>query len=944
MSRSDVDARDRAREATMRACLADLEGTRTLVVVGSFHCLGLVDVDEPPSRPESISEAAVSLVPYGFAELDSRSGYAAGIRDPRWQQGVVEAGGPEGVGRLVAEVVTDVARAMRAAGEPAGTGEVVEAVRVAGDLARLRGVPAPGRREVLEALTTVFAQGSVLGRGRNVAAALQKVMVGDRRGRLVDGAPEPALESHVRELLASLGLPAGEGEGATRVRIDPFKGGRDLERHVVLARLGVLGVPYEKDRTSGRIRGLETRGYTVTCEYGSSTAGRLGVCVAGATLEQAADNTLRRQLAEWSAADGAEPDALLDLVRRSASAALSGPLTVALDAVATRVVPRAGFATALTASELLLGVGGGREASAALLPGDVVARAAEVARDLADAAVRELPGIAGSDDVADAALLYGVVGLLRDHRVRAMASLREMAASGSDLMRGAATAVLAMADDGGGGAGGGDGPGDVPELLGSWVERCVADAGPARSLTGFLLATRGTWCDGELLGGVESRVEAMPDSSFVAALPRLRGAFDPIPPAERESFLDHLAGRIGRAAPQAAAPAVLAANAAADAAAAERLRALGLRDVSFRPATRWRLILGAEPDALGAEAHRMATTLDELYGGPSSDPSGESDGRIDAGRGRGQVSARQWTEDIKALFGDDHLQEIAAAAAERGRGDVVEHLRADDVRPSVELLTTMLNLRGALPESRLRLIRPIIDKVVAELAAALARDLVPALRGAASAVPSRRRTSKLDIPATIRRNLRHVVDVDGTPRVVPATPYFRAPEERTSPWHIIVLVDVSASMDASTVYAAMTAAILAGVPTYRLSFLTFDTQVADLSDHVDDPLQLLLEISVGGGTDIASAVSYASTLVTVPTRTALVLVSDFAEGGSVDELVHGVRSLAESGVHLIGCAALDDEGAAVYNVAIAEAVAAAGMRVASLSPLQLARWVGEVLS
>lgn len=240
------------------------------------------------------------------------------------------------------------------------------------------------------------------------------------------------------------------------------------------------------------------------------------------------------------------------------------------------------------------------------------------------------------------------------------------------------------------------------------------------------------------------------------------------------------------------------------------------------------------------------------------------------------MSARQWTQDIEALFGEDHLHEIAARAAERGRGDVAEHLRPDQVRPSVELLTTMLHLRGALPESRLRLIRPIIAKVVAELAATLARDPVPALRGAASAAPSRRRTAKLDVPTTIRRNLRHVVDVDGVPRVVPVTPYFRAPEERTSPWHIIVLVDVSASMDASTVYAATTAAILAGVPTYRLSFLTFDTQVVDVSDHVDDPLQLLLESS-GGGTDIAGAVAYASTLVTVPTRTALVLISDFDE-------------------------------------------------------------------
>ncbi|WJZ00092.1 VWA domain containing CoxE-like protein [Corynebacterium hansenii] len=960
LAETRVDARTRAREANMRACLEDLRGRRVMAVVGSFHCLALMDGE--PARPAEVADAPVSLVPYGFAELDSRSGYASGIRDPRWQQGIVEASGSGDVEKLATRVITEVAREMRKGGEPAGTGEVVEAVRIAGDLARLRGIPAPGRREVMEALTSVFAHGSVIGRGRTVARALQKVMIGDRRGKLVDGAPEPALEVHARELLASVGLPASPTDGVVRRRIDPFKGGRDLRRHVALARLAVLDVPYEKERTSGQVRGLETRGYTVTCEYRSSTAGALGVCTAGATLEQAAANTLNRRVAGWAG----DPDVLLGVAGDAAAAALPEPLGRALEKIAADVAPRAGFATALRASEMLVGMGGGREPAATLLPQRLVDRAAEVAESLSDAVVREMPGVAGSDDDADAALLAGVAGLLPDHRVRAMASLEQMSRSGSDLMRGAATAVLAMygeheptgapgesvasgepddagmdAEESGMDAESSD---EVSALLGSWVDGAMAAPGPARSLTGFLLASRGTWADGELLDGVEERVESMPDASFVAALPRLRGAFDPVAPAERERFLDHVARRVGKAAPQAASPATLAANAEADAAAAARLRALGLRDMSFTPAMRWRLVLGAEPDALAGKAAAMAGALDELYGDPRSDPSGESDGRIGAGGGTGQVSARQWAEDIEALFGGEHVHEIAGRAAERGRADMVEHLRPDDVRPSVELLTTMLNLRGALPEARLRKIRPIIAKVIAELSAALARDLAPALRGAASSVPSRRSSPELDVPATIRRNLRHVVDVDGTPRVVPVTPYFRTPEKRISPWHIIVLVDVSGSMEASTVYAAMTAAILAGVPTYRISFVTFDTAIADLSDHVEDPLQLLLEISVGGGTDIASAVAYAATLVKVPNRTALILISDFEEGGNVGGLLHQVGALADSGVHLIGCAALDDSGNAVYNVGIAEAVAAAGMRVASLSPLQLARWVGQVLA
>ena len=46
---------------------------------------------------------------------------------------------------------------------------------------------------------------------------------------------------------------------------------------------------------------------------------------------------------------------------------------------------------------------------------------------------------------------------------------------------------------------------------------------------------------------------------------------------------------------------------------------------------------------------------------------------------------------------------------------------------------------------------------------------------------------------------------------------------------------------------------------------------------------------------------------------------------------------------LLGCAALNDTGTGVYNAGIAARVAGAGMRVAAVSPLDLARWVGTVV-
>lgn len=123
--------------------------------------------------------------------------------------------------------------------------------------------------------------------------------------------------------------------------------------------------------------------------------------------------------------------------------------------------------------------------------------------------------------------------------------------------------------------------------------------------------------------------------------------------------------------------------------------------------------------------------------------------------------------------------------------------------------------------------------------------------------------------------------------------------------------------------------------------MAFSTQVIDLTDQVDDPLALLLEVQVGGGTDIAGALRVAQDRVRVPSRTMLVVISDFDEGGPTSDLLAQVESLHNAGARLLGCAALDDTGQARYNAAIAGQVAAAGMSVSAVSPTALARWVAE---
>ncbi|UQX04824.1 VWA domain-containing protein [Streptomyces sp. RerS4] len=249
-----------------------------------------------------------------------------------------------------------------------------------------------------------------------------------------------------------------------------------------------------------------------------------------------------------------------------------------------------------------------------------------------------------------------------------------------------------------------------------------------------------------------------------------------------------------------------------------------------------------------------------------------------------------------------------------------------------------------MPEQQLARLRPLVRRLVDELAKELATRLRPTLSGLATPRPTRRSGGPLDLARTLRANLAHTRRLDdGRVVVVPERPVFHTRAAREADWRLVLVVDVSGSMEASVIWSALTAAVLGGVPTLSTHFLAFSTQVVDLTDRVDDPLSLLLEVRVGGGTHIAGALAHARTLITVPSRTLVVVVSDFEEGAPLGGLLGEVRALAASGAHLLGCAALDDAGAPRYSVPVARQLVAAGMPVAALSPLALARWVGDRL-
>ncbi|MFG3044519.1 DUF5682 family protein [Streptomyces sp. NPDC048241] len=970
----EVDLR---REHRMRSCLAaaTADGGRAALVVGAFHAPALlIPCDaSAPLTPAEVAPAATwttSLIPYTYALLDARSGYPAGIRDPEWQHLVLDAAGdPGALEEALTGAAVRVCAGLRALGHPSGPADAREIARLAGDLARLRGLPAAGRGELVEAVQTVLAQGEPYGRGRAVARAMETVLVGTRTGRPAPGAPRSGLAPAVEAELAELGLPGPTetGRGPARdLRLNPLRSHLDRRRELLLRRLSVCGVPYAEAKDVVGAGGAEALTSRWEARWTPATAALLTAAgVRGVTPAQAAEGVLRERLRAERAEGGPTAAQTLRGLEEAAECGLPELADERLTETGA-VLPDAGTLPELLAGLALLDRLRAGHVAGLAASEDRTARAGAVAELLTTAAVRQVDGLTGSEDPTDARALLELA-----HRadvfggIRLTDALARLAAGGSPLMRGAAGAVRVLLGH------------EEPRLLGdrvaSWVDGAV-DAESRSALTarlaGLLTAA------GQLLESAAPalepllvRVAELPDPEFVKRLPALRGGFDTLSPAARERLLSTVEERLDErhlGDTSGIDPVALATWTGADLAARDALAALGLlppprpADAApesagpapangnrLTPADRWRLILGRRTDRLPASARPLATALDELYGSGRGEGS-RGDLTGPTGRGGREPSypgVREWSEELAALFGLGVREEVLAAAADAGRTDVLTELDADAVRPSVDLLRSVLRHAGGLPEARLAALRPLVRRLVDALTRQLATRLRPALHGAALPRPSSRPGGGLDLPRTLRANLATARRApDGTVRVVPERPVFRTRARRSADWRLILVTDVSGSMEASTVWAALTASVLAGVPTLSTHFLAFSTEVIDLTEHVEDPLSLLLEVSVGGGTHIAAGLRHARELVTVPSRTLVVVISDFEEGYPLGGLLAEVRALVGAGCHVLGCASLDDAGRPRYATGVAGRLVAAGMPVAALSPLELARWIGEKIA
>ncbi|HUQ54376.1 VWA domain-containing protein [Lentzea sp.] len=344
---------------------------------------------------------------------------------------------------------------------------------------------------------------------------------------------------------------------------------------------------------------------------------------------------------------------------------------------------------------------------------------------------------------------------------------------------------------------------------------------------------------------------------------------------------------------------------------------------------RWRLLLGPSAEdvsELGEDDQRRDAALTGLYGGG---------GDRGAGLGASSPQLHRWLGDVRKYFPTSVVQVMQRDAVEKlGLKQLLlepELLQA--VEPDVNLVSTLLQLSRAIPARTRDTAKAVVRKVVEDIERRLTDRLVEAVRGAVdrSKRTHRPQLQDVDWATTIKANLKNYQPRHKTVIVEDLIGHRR--RSRTAAMRdVILLVDQSGSMADSLVHAAVLGSALASIRSISTKLVVFDTEVADLTDQLSDPVDLLFSAQLGGGTDINRAVAYAQSQVRRPTDTVVVIISDLYEGGSESELQRRVRELVASGVTVVNLLALSDSGTPAYDHELAAKLHALGAPAFACTP------------
>lgn len=354
---------------------------------------------------------------------------------------------------------------------------------------------------------------------------------------------------------------------------------------------------------------------------------------------------------------------------------------------------------------------------------------------------------------------------------------------------------------------------------------------------------------------------------------------------------------------------------------------------------RWRLILGGDQNdgtgfSLSGVDLQMDKTLSALY-----------DSERSAGLGPSSPNVNRWLGDIRTFFPSSVVQVMQRDALQRLNLTqlLFEKEMLENVEADVHLVATLLTLSRVIPDKTKDTARQVVRKVVDELLRKLSSPMQQAIQGSLnrSIRNTRPRHAEINWHATIQKNLKHYQPEYKTIIPEQRIGYGR---KRSALKDVVLCLDQSGSMGTSVVYSGIFGSVMASIPAIKTKMVVFDTAVADLTEELEDPVDLLFGVQLGGGTDIQLALGYCQQIITRPLDTVLVLITDLYEGGSDEPMRKKATELVAAGVQVIVLLALNDDGAPGYDHANAAYLASLGIPVFACTPDKFPDLMAQALS
>ncbi|MDE7230344.1 MAG: VWA domain-containing protein [Oscillospiraceae bacterium] len=369
---------------------------------------------------------------------------------------------------------------------------------------------------------------------------------------------------------------------------------------------------------------------------------------------------------------------------------------------------------------------------------------------------------------------------------------------------------------------------------------------------------------------------------------------------------------------------------------------------------RWRLILGQDSDdrfskmnmpALSEEQDLMDKALAAIYN--KSDSGGFGSGGKGGGHGPSNPQISRWLGDVRTLFDKELVKVIQNDAMNRcGLKQLIfEPELLENIEPDIGLASTILTLKEMIPKRSKDSVREFIKKIVEQINKLLEQDIRRAVTAAVnkrahSPIPS---ASAMDYKMTISRNLKHYSPELKT--IVPEHFYFfeRSTTSAANRWTVILDIDQSGSMGESVIYSSVVSCVLASMSALKTRVVAFDTNIVDLTEKCDDPVDLLYGFQLGGGTDIDKSVIYCQQYIENPKKTLFFLISDLEEGGNRAAFVRRMGEMKASGVTVVCLLALADGGRPYYDAQMAQKLSSMGIPSFACSPQKLPELLERVL-